>query len=268
MTHTGIPTAARPQRARSREAAMADHIAQYDEDAAQHYLGLPLIRKYAEYPTLKNAVGSLRGKQALDLACGTGIYTRALLEWGAERVVGVDAAADMLRVAGRLTPAGAPITYEEHDVRDMPFLGAFDVVTAVFLLNYARSREQLDAMCERIVAHLKPGGRFAGSITNSGYDPEHPHDTRYQVTYGRMPQHADGDTMSFTLYDQDRPITLETVYWTNETYRAALSEAGLVDVEVSGWQVSEEGVAEYGAEFWAPWVASPALAVVTGRLPE
>lgn len=41
----------------------------------------------------------LKGKRAADIGCGGGIYTRALLELGAEHVAGVDFSAEMLQGA-------------------------------------------------------------------------------------------------------------------------------------------------------------------------
>src|SRR3712207_9011690 len=55
------------------------------------------------------------GRSILDLACGTGIYSRLLKQRGAARVVAVDLAPEMIAVAQRLeeqTPLG--VRSEEH----------------------------------------------------------------------------------------------------------------------------------------------------------
>jgi predicted RNA methylase len=41
----------------------------------------------------------LLNAKALDLACGTGCYSFALLEWGAHHVIGVDISEGMIRAA-------------------------------------------------------------------------------------------------------------------------------------------------------------------------
>src|SRR5690349_4304729 len=65
------------------------------------------------------------GETALDIACGQGVLCRLLHEKGAS-VTGVDAAADLIRVA-RLR-SGPDIAYHVGDARELGFLpaGRFD----------------------------------------------------------------------------------------------------------------------------------------------
>ncbi|MDG2305017.1 MAG: class I SAM-dependent methyltransferase [Candidatus Binatia bacterium] len=46
-------------------------------------------------------VGGLAGRTVLDLACGTGFYTRRLKERGASSVLGVDLSREVIEVARR-----------------------------------------------------------------------------------------------------------------------------------------------------------------------
>jgi hypothetical protein len=45
-------------------------------------------------------------------------------------------------------------------------LGAFDLVTAVYLLNYAASKDQLFGMGRSAYNNLVPGGRFVAYTVN------------------------------------------------------------------------------------------------------
>ena len=45
-----------------------------------------------------------------------------------------------------------------------------DLVVAAYLLNYARDRAELEAMCRGIAACLKPGGRFVTVNGNPSLD--------------------------------------------------------------------------------------------------
>ena len=93
-------------------------------------------------------VGELAGQRVLDLACGFGFYTRQLKQRGAAQVVGVDISPEMVRLAcakEQEDPTG--VEYRVGDSIHLPVLGRFDLVTAVYLLNYAESKDQMLGMC-------------------------------------------------------------------------------------------------------------------------
>ena len=109
--------------------------------------------------------GPGEGRHAVDLGCGQGIETRALLDAGWE-VTAVDASGTGLRlladaVAGdrsaseRLHVVQARL--EEHDVAPA------DLVHASFSLPYCPP-ERFDAMWWRIRGALRPGGVLAGQL--------------------------------------------------------------------------------------------------------
>jgi toxoflavin synthase len=132
-----------------------------DYDAIAHAYGetkrLP-IKQYSEGFTLFQVLGSLRGLAVLDVACGDGHYTRAMKRQGAARVMGVDSSPMMITYATReeeAHPLG--IEYVVGEAEAMERLGAFDLVTAAYLLVYATSRDQLAAMCQAVVKQLKRG---------------------------------------------------------------------------------------------------------------
>lgn len=111
----------------------------------------------------------IKGARVLDLACGTGYYTRALFEWGASEVVGYDISPEMIRVA-RLEAKGWGLAADkkcEFFVGDAsePFLvegGPVDIVFGAWLLNYAPTAEVMTRMWTNIAKNLRPGGYFVG----------------------------------------------------------------------------------------------------------
>src|SRR5919204_6846686 len=128
---------------------MITQTAQYDHIGSKY-------DEYAQTATLKRAecysffrlVGALEGKRVLDLACGFGFYTRQLKQRGAVQVVGVDISPEMVRLARakeQEDPTG--VEYRVGDAIHLPVLGRFDLVTAVYLLNYATSKAQMLGMC-------------------------------------------------------------------------------------------------------------------------
>src|SRR2546426_8483615 len=114
------------------QTAQYDHIgSKYDEYAQTATL------KRAESYTFFRMVGALAGQRVLDLACGFGFYTRLLKQRGAAQVVGVDISPEMIRLAQQEQAEPLGITYQVGDAAALPQLGRFDLVTAVYLLNYA-----------------------------------------------------------------------------------------------------------------------------------
>ncbi|SMB95736.1 class I SAM-dependent DNA methyltransferase [Deinococcus hopiensis] len=103
--------------------------------------------------------GELEADLALDLACGTGGFTRELLNAGL-RVHGLDGSTEMLKVARQRLPA--EVTLSQGDLRTFNLGMTFDLVTCVFdSLNNLLTLEDLGMALRRTAAHLRPGGLLA-----------------------------------------------------------------------------------------------------------
>src|SRR3954452_7952521 len=70
----------------------------------------------------------LRGTRALDVACGTGKSFVPLLEAGFD-VVGCDESRATLATAGTKVPE--PRAVQRHDMRSLPVLDSFDLITCI-----------------------------------------------------------------------------------------------------------------------------------------
>ena len=121
------------------KSAQYDRIAQQYGDSKQSD-----VVTYIESPTFFGMLGDVTGLAVLDLACGDGFYTRQLKDRGAARVVGVDVSAEMIALAEKQESLESKgIEYLCADVATLPDLGAFDVVTAAFLLHYSGPKSPL-----------------------------------------------------------------------------------------------------------------------------
>jgi SAM-dependent methyltransferase len=163
-------------------AAQYDHIgSKYDEYARTATL------KRAECYTLFRMVGPLAGKRVLDLACGFGFYTRLLKQHGATEVLGVDISPEMVRL-GRAQEQAEPlgVAYQVCDATNLPWLGRFDLVTAVYLLNYATSQDELRGMCRSAYDNLVEGGRFVDYTVNPAYTLSKPNGAQYGYYFRRL----------------------------------------------------------------------------------
>jgi SAM-dependent methyltransferase len=98
---------------------------------------------FAELETRALRIG-LRGRRALDLACGTGKSTAPLLARG-YTVQARDISTAMVAEARRKFPLYAGC-FEVADMRQLPALGTFDLVVCLDdALNYLLSQDELEA---------------------------------------------------------------------------------------------------------------------------
>lgn len=103
--------------------------------------------------------GGLEPGSALDLACGTGGFTRELHRAGWQ-VRGLDGSSEMLAVARTRLPGD--VRLDAGDLRTFDLGETFSLVTCVFdSLNNLLTPADLGAALTRARAHLRPGGLLA-----------------------------------------------------------------------------------------------------------
>jgi toxoflavin synthase len=227
------------------QTAQYDHIgSKYDEYAQTATL------KRAESYTFFRLVGTLEGKRVLDLASGLGFYTRQLKHRGAAQVVGVDASPEMVRLA-RAKEAEAPtgVGYSVYDATDLPPLGPFDLVTAVYLLNYAPSKAQLLGMCRSAYTNLVEGGRFVAYTVNPAFTLSKPNNTKYGVTVLRQVFEEDRYVLE-AEFVTDPPTLFRNFQWSQTTYEWAVTAAGFRACTWHPTEVAPGDVARYGEAYW------------------
>jgi demethylmenaquinone methyltransferase/2-methoxy-6-polyprenyl-1,4-benzoquinol methylase len=133
--------------------------ARYDElGAALSFFQDPRWRRAAV-----EAVEAEPDDRILDIACGTGLVSRALVErWGSQ-VVGLDQSAAMLSRARAMLAAdprlAARITLVEGEAESLPFGdGEFDHLTFTYLLRYV---DDPAATLRELARVVKSGGRVS-----------------------------------------------------------------------------------------------------------
>lgn len=234
--------------------------AEYDVLSRQYQRSKSLpFRVHSEIPNHLELLGDLRGLRVLDLACGEGFYTRLIRQAGAERVVGVDLSAEMIALARQqeqARPLG--IEYIAAPAESLSDLGEFDIVSAAFLLNCAPDESSLSAMTRAAASLLVPEGRLVATISNMGHHPGVDYSS-YQMTTNIAAGLPFGAPYNITFLLDSDTFTITNFNHSQASYDAACESAGL---NVVGWHpptVTEQGIQQYGREFWNTWLSHPGI---------
>lgn len=116
------------------------------------------------------------GEMAIDLGCGTGIYSIWLAEKGLT-VTGVDLSGEMLKVAKeKSNPKNLKIDYNQVDLHHLPYKeNTFDLAVCNIVLEFADSPGAVVAEGLRV---LKKGGRLVVGMIGKHSDWARTYQTR------------------------------------------------------------------------------------------
>lgn len=107
---------------------------------------------------LVDRVGAPRDRRWLDLGCGTGALSRAVLQHGVQQAFGVDPSAAFVAHAAKTTAA----RFALGDAQRLPFRdGSFACVVSALVLNFIPDRAAAAAEIRRT---LEPGGVVAACV--------------------------------------------------------------------------------------------------------
>lgn len=122
---------------------------------------LPQFRyQRRKYECLLSMLPQRRYRQALDIGCGLGAFTRKLAPF-ADRVVGSDISAEALDQARRLSTGLSNVAYVHHDILDsFDDDPSYDLIVLADTLYYleALTAARLKTITRNIAARLAPGG--------------------------------------------------------------------------------------------------------------
>ena len=138
-----------------------DHARVAYDAFAPHYDAFTAHHDYESWTaTLEQLArqAGLSGRRLLDLACGTGKSFLPFLDRGYD-VTACDISPAMLQLARR--KAGRSATLVEADIRHLPPLGGFDLVTCLDdAVNYLQTDDELDAAFAAVHGNLALDGVF------------------------------------------------------------------------------------------------------------
>ncbi|KAI1081505.1 S-adenosyl-L-methionine-dependent methyltransferase [Whalleya microplaca] len=247
---------------------------EYDDQATAYddYL-TTLPYGIMETQLVGSALGDCTGARVLDLGGGTGARARQALAAGAAAVDIVDLSPEMLRIGESIEAAlkrreGA-VRWLVADVSKpldhLPLRREYDLVMANWVLDHARTVDELEGMWRNIAAYLRPGGRFVG--VRSG-NPRAPcvanGEVKYGITYKDFVDVPGGVHFRFVVHSNP-PIEFEAssmeVSYSGST--AMHEKFGLCEVETEPYENAE--IVRSDPEFWKLLIDDPSLIVVKAK---
>ena len=174
------------------------------------------------------------GMRVLEVACGSGVLTRRLLELlpADARLVATDLNGAMIAHARTVVPADARLEWREADAQALPFPeGRFDAVVCQFGFMFLPDRVAGLREARRV---LRPGGQFLFNVW----------DSLAKNTFGRIAH----ETIA-SFFPQDPPNFYLTPFGWHDArdVRAATSVAGFRDVQIE--TVTCEALSESARSF-------------------
>jgi ubiquinone/menaquinone biosynthesis C-methylase UbiE len=231
----------------------------YEEGMAR----MALYHRHCQDPVIFRALGDVRGKSLLDLACGDGFYTRRFrAECGADPVMGVDLSPRQIERAEAIEqhqPLG--IEYRVGDVMELELDRGFDVATAIHLLHYLENAGQIASTLSRIYDLLSNHGYFVTMIANPEFDLDRHDASDSKAKFGyyfSVAEPGNGGLLRFHPggFEKERELTVDFRRWERGFINRIAVDAGF-SPEWHDPFISAEGLEKYGADFFVNYLANP-----------
>ncbi|KAK0639812.1 S-adenosyl-L-methionine-dependent methyltransferase [Cercophora newfieldiana] len=216
----------------------------------------------------------IQNARALDLACGTGFFSRLLLTWGASSVLGIDLSPAMISVAQReASSLSNRLSFLVSDATTLGYIDptgpAFDHAIGAWLLHYAADEDQLTRMFTTVSSNLdSPTSVFVGiasrpvpqaemdAFANSEKSQTQLEDfLRVKTSYYARNERVEGGWCVKVTSVDDEAVKFRNYHLPTEVYERAARKGGMC--ERLEWRevklhedVREEAIREFGREFW------------------
>lgn len=197
------------------------------------------------HPNLLRLLGDLKGKQALDLACGQGIFSRLMADKGAH-VVGVDLGKELIELAEkRNKDYKFQIHYFHSSSNDLYMVknNTKDLVVCVLALQ---NIDKLQETCAEVSRVLKKGGRFVVVLNHPAFrNPTHTHwgyDEKEHKQYRRVEEYLSESKIKIDMTPGSKTDKKFTVSFHRplQVYVKALTKHSLAITRLEEWVSHKE----------------------------
>jgi SAM-dependent methyltransferase len=192
------------------------------------------------------------GRRAVDFGCGAGRSSRFLKALGFE-VIGVDVAADMIRIARERDPGGDYRLIRDGDFGELEG-GAYDLVMSAFTFDSVAGMDAKVRILRGLRRLLSPEGCIV-SVVSAPEIYVNEWASFSTKAYPENRQAKSGDRVRIIITATEDPRPVEDIVWSDEAYREAYKAAGLFAVETLKPLAREGEPYEWVNETRiAPWV--------------
>jgi SAM-dependent methyltransferase len=168
------------------------------------------------------------GNLALDFGCGAGRSTRYLRHLGFN-CVGVDIAADMIKLAQEIDPEGDYRLIQPGGLAELPE-ATYDLALSAFAFDNIPTGEKKVSVFRNLARLLKPSGRIINLVSAPEiYVNEWASFTTKDFPENRFAKAGDVVRIINTDIEDKRPV--EDILWPDEAYQETYRQAGLETVQ-------------------------------------
>jgi len=196
------------------------------------------------------------GATILDVGCGEGYCARKVIEMGAEKVMGSDISAEMIKSAIAASEGDKRFKFYSAPCSDLlkgmkshqKYLGiedsaegSVDVAIAVFLFNYLTS-DEMSEVVEQIHSALKPGGIFIFSVPHPSMIFCHDEDAIFRLESegkGYFSSRNEKILGYISTVDGEK-LNIMSIHKTLNDYIQAITSSGFVIVDIQEAGVTEK----------------------------
>ncbi len=252
-----------------------DKIAgEYNKIAVGHQksTGRDLRVMTLDYTLEKTARYLMTGVNILDLACGNGYFTNLFLKWGIAGLIGIDISEKQIDLARKSLPQNLSqrVVYHVADVRkNLGVNGKFDLITALMMLHYCSSKNQLSKIFSNVYNGLSKEGVFVSAIPNpeimrDGYDD---YGAIIEPLKNKAGGTEEGSIIKTTLCDFNGKefCQFTNYFWEMATYLDLMKKVGFKNIQIIHSSVSPEGMRKYGEDFWKNFKKRPIYVLVSAK---
>ncbi len=231
----------------------------FDTIAEQYEEEISETKKYITLPLFREIIGNIRGKRVADVGCGNGFFTRILVADKPSLVMGIDISSKLLEKAlQREQQEQRGILYQCQDVRFLEKKESFDIITAVYLLNFAETKEDLLLMLKSINNNLNTKGKFCAIIPHPKIKPTSDFEFGRKITSASGKKTFENDQKVFyEIASKKENVKIVYTYWSKETYENCLRRVGFTKIEWQEPTITAEAINQFGKEYWSNYQQNP-----------
>jgi toxoflavin synthase len=220
-------------------------------------------KKYVRKPLLLKLVGNIEGKTVVDFGCGDGYFTRILAKKNPQTITGIDFSNQLIEKANTIEyvrsffPPNC-IKYLHEDIKNLAIKDSFNLISSVYFLNYAESKEDLLKIIQVAYDHLNEKGKFCSIVPHPKIQPMGCFEYGRKVTsVDNKSKFENEDILRCEIREGKKSFGFNFYYYTQETYTKLLQKVGFKDIQWVEPFVSEEGINKYGEEYWNNFLKKP-----------